>query len=83
MPDVEIEYCHPCGHLEKAIATQRAILTEFGRQLRSVSLLVGEKGVFKIRVDGEEIFDKSHGYDEEKILQDIRDRVAVAEQAAG
>lgn len=77
-PDVQIEYCHPCGHLERAIDTQRAILTEFGRQLNSVSLLVGEKGVFKIRVDGDQIFDKSDGYDEAKILTDIRDRVKAA-----
>lgn len=79
--DVEIEYCHPCGHLERAIDTQRVILNEFGRELRSVVLVVGEKGVFKIRVNGEEIFDKAQGYDEDAILGSIRERLDVARSA--
>lgn len=73
--DVEIEYCHPCGHLEKAIDTQRVILNEFGRKLRAVTLVTGEGGVFKIRVNGEEIFDKSQGYDEAAIIASIRGRL--------
>ena len=73
--DVEIEYCVPCGHLEKAIDTQRAILTEFGQKLRSVALVTGDRGVFKRRVNGEEIFDKSQGYDEAAILASIKERI--------
>lgn len=73
--DVEIEYCHPCGHLERAIGTQRVILNEFGRKLRAVTLLTGEGGVFKIRVNGEEVFDKSQGYDEAAILESITKRL--------
>lgn len=76
--DVEIEYCHPCGHLERAIDAQRAILSEFGRELRTVTLVVGEKGVFKIRVNGEEIFDKAQGYVEGAILASIRARLETA-----
>ena len=73
--DVEVEYCVPCGHLEQAINTQRAILTEFGQKLRSVALVTGDKGVFKIRVNGEEIFDKNMGYDEAEILASITERL--------
>jgi len=73
--DVEIEYCVPCGHLEQAIDTQRAILTEFGQDLHAVALVTGDKGVFKIRVNGEEIFDKKQGYDEAAILAAIKERV--------
>ena len=78
-PDVEIEYCVPCGHLERAIDTQRVILSEFGQKLRSVALVTGDKGVFKIRVDGEQIFDKKSGdaYDEAAILAAIKERVNV------
>jgi selenoprotein W-related protein len=72
---VEVEYCVPCGHLEQAINTQRAILTEFGQELEAVALVTGDKGVFKIRVDGEEIFDKSMGYDEAQILAAIKERI--------
>ena len=73
--DIEVEYCVPCGHLERAIDTQRVILNEFGQQLRSVALVTGDKGVFKIRVNGDEIFDKSMGYDEPKILASIKERI--------
>lgn len=76
LPTVEIEYCVPCGHLEQAINTQRAILTEFGQKLRAVALVTGEKGVFKIRVDGEEIFDKNMGYDEGQIIASIKERLS-------
>ncbi len=72
---VEVEYCVPRGHLEQAINTQRAILTEFGQELEAVALVTGDKGVFKIRVDGEEIFDKSMGYDEAQILAAIKERI--------
>ena len=74
--DVEIEYCVPCGHLEMAIDTQRTILTEFGQDLRAVALVTGDKGVFKIRVNGEEIFDKSMGFDEAAVLAAIKERIA-------
>jgi selenoprotein W-related protein len=76
-PDVEIEYCVPCGHLERAIDTQRVILSEFGQNLRSVALVTGDSGVFKIRVDGEQIFDKKNGdaYDEAAILAAIKERL--------
>jgi selenoprotein W-related protein len=76
--DVEVEYCVPCGHLERAIDTQRVILNEFGQKLRSVALVTGDKGVFKIRVNGEQIFDKKSGdpYDEAAILAAIKSRIA-------
>ena len=76
--DVEVEYCVPCGHLERAIDTQRVILNEFGQMLRSVALVTGDKGVFKIRVNGEQIFDKKAGdaYDEAAILAAIKERIA-------
>jgi len=78
--DVEVEYCVPCGHLERAIDTQRVILSEFGQKLRSVALVTGDKGVFKIRVNGEQIFDKKAGdaYDEPTILAAIKDRLSVS-----
>ena len=76
--DIEVEYCVPCGHLERAIDTQRVILSEFGQKLRSVALVTGDRGVFKIRVNGEQIFDKKSGdtYDEAAILAAIKERIA-------
>lgn len=77
MADVEIEYCVPCGHLDQAIETQRLLLTEFGQNLDGVRLKTGDGGVFKIRVDGEEVFDKSQGYDEDEIKDAIRERIGA------
>ncbi len=72
---VEIEYCVPCGHLDRAIDTERAILEKFGRRLDGVHLKTGEAGVFTIRVNGEQIHDRSQGYDLGRIIADIEERV--------
>lgn len=72
---VEIEYCVPCGHLERAIDTQRAILQRFGRRIDGVRLKTGHGGVFTIRVDNEQIYDKTRGYDMAGILEDINTRL--------
>ncbi len=76
MTSVEIEYCVPCGHLNAAIDTQKALLTEFGQQLDGVRLKTGHGGVFKVRVDGEQIFDKTtDGYDIDAIKESVRHRL--------
>jgi len=71
---VEIEYCVPCGHLNRAIDTQREILEHFGRDIDEVRLKTGHGGVFTIRVDGEEIYEKTMGYDLDEIIADIEQR---------
>ncbi len=76
--NVEIEYCVPCGHLDRAIKTQRELLEEFGRDLESVRLRTGDGGVFKIRVDGEQILDaQQDGYDLQTIRDEVGDRLAA------
>jgi selenoprotein W-related protein len=76
MTDVEIEYCVPCGHLDNAQQLQGAILSEFGQEVDGVRLKTGGGGVFKVRVDGEEVFDKSdEGYDEDAIVERVSERV--------
>jgi selenoprotein W-related protein len=73
--NVEIEYCVPCGHLNRAIDTQRVILEHFGRQVDGVRLKTGHGGVFTIRVDDEQIYDKTKGFDLEGIIADIEARI--------
>jgi selenoprotein W-related protein len=73
--EIEIEYCVPCGHLDRAIDTQRAILERFGRRLGGVRLRTGHGGVFTIRVDGEQIYDVTQGFDLESIIGDIEERI--------
>lgn len=71
---VEIEYCVPCGHLERAIETQRSILEHFGRRIEGVALKTGEGGVFTIRADGEEIYDNSQAFDLDQLFADLESR---------
>jgi selenoprotein W-related protein len=73
--EVEIEYCVPCGHLDRAIDTQRAILERFGGRLGGVKLKTGHGGVFTIRVDGEQIYDMTQGFNVESIIGDIEERI--------
>jgi selenoprotein W-related protein len=72
MPSVEIQYCVPCGHLDRAIDTQRHLLEQYGQGLEGVRLKTGEGGVFTVDVDGERVFDKkSSAYDLETITSAV------------
>jgi selenoprotein W-related protein len=73
---VEIEYCVPCGHLDRAADLQRDLLALFGQRLETVLLRPGDGGVFVVRVDGEQVFDEStDAYDVEAITEAVRERV--------
>jgi selenoprotein W-related protein len=72
MTQVEIEYCVPCGLLERAEDVQHALLAEYGQRLDAVALQTGDDGVFEVRVDGEEVYDKE---DDEFDVDHISDRV--------
>lgn len=66
--EIEIEYCVPCGLLPAAEETAHALLAQHGRNLAALRLVPSHGGVFRVRVDGEEIFDNSHdAYDLELI----------------
>ncbi len=76
--EVEIEYCVPCGHLERAIEVARLLLSDFGGQLVGVGLRTGTGGVFKVRVDGEGIFDAQRdGWDPDRVRDDVARRLAA------
>jgi selenoprotein W-related protein len=77
MADVRIEYCVPCGFLGRAEEVQHALLTSLGEDLDSVALVTGEKGVFRVHVDGDTIYDKDEDgeYDVDGLVATVRDRV--------
>lgn len=76
--NIEIEYCVPCGHLDRAIATQRELLETFGRRLEGVRLRTGEGGVFRVRVDGQQVLDaQEDGYDLGRITSLVDDHLAA------
>ncbi len=78
MTEVEVEYCVPCGMLGRAQDVQEAILSEFGQEVDSVSLVTGDSGVFKVRVDGEQVFDKeTDEFSVDGIVDSVRPRVGA------
>ena len=73
MSDVEIEYCVPCGFLNRAVDLAETLLSTFGADVDSVSLVTGDHGVFKVRVDGAVVFDKAEDeYDVDEITRRVR-----------
>jgi len=78
MTRVEVEYCVPCGMLERAQDVQTAILAEFGQSVESVSLVTGDGGVFEVRADGEVVFDKeSDEFDVDAIVESVGGHVGA------
>ena len=76
MTTVEIEYCVPCGFLERAEDIQHALLTSFGDELDRVSLVTGDHGVLDVRVAGETVFAKDEDeYDVDGIVRAVRSRL--------
>lgn len=81
MSTVEIEYCVACGYLNRALATQRALLEEFGETLEAVALVPGDRGVFEVRVGGDTVWAGDvHGIDPDHdlICDTVRERVSTA-----
>jgi len=79
MTNIEIEYCVPCGMLDRAQDVQHALLSEYGERLDSVALVTGESGVFKVRADGEQVFDKEGDeYDVDAIVESVGERVSAS-----
>jgi selenoprotein W-related protein len=75
--EVEIEYCVPCGHLDRAIELERMLLGELGGQLAAVRLRTGSGGVFKVRVDGEMVLDaQQDGWDPDRVRDEVTSRLA-------
>jgi selenoprotein W-related protein len=73
MAAVEIEYCVPCGFLNRATDVAEALLTTFGEDVDRVSLVTGNQGVFEVRVDDAVVFDKeTDEYDIDEITRRVR-----------
>jgi selenoprotein W-related protein len=73
MTDVEIEYCVPCGFLDRAESIQHAVLQQFGDRVDRVSLVTGDHGVLTVAVDGDLVWDKEEDdYDVDEITRRVR-----------
>ncbi len=78
MARVEVEYCVPCGMLNRAQDVTGAILEQFGEGVDEVALVTGDDGVFVVRVDDEVVFDKTEDdYDVDAIVRAVRPYVGA------
>lgn len=70
---VQIEYCVPCGHLERALDVQKQLLEHFGRRLEGVQLKTGKDGVFRVTLGEDQLYEKSEEFDFGKLAKDIEE----------
>ena len=78
MTRVEVEYCVPCGMLNRAQDVSAAILRQFGEGVDEVALVTGDDGVFVVRADDEVVFDKTEDeYDVDAIVRAVRPHVGA------
>ena len=76
MTAIEIEYCVPCGFLDRAAEIQHALLEQFGDRLDRDALVTGDHGVLTVAVDGDVVWDKAEDdYDVDAITRRVRDAV--------
>lgn len=76
MTTVEIEFCLPCGYLNRAEDIQHVVLESFGETIDEVTLVPGDDGVFTVAVDDERVFDVADDdYDVDQIVRDVRPHV--------
>lgn len=76
MTEVEIEYCVPCGFRERALDVQQAILNAVEDDVESLTLVMGDHGVFTVSVGGETVYDKNEdGFDLDGIVRDVREAI--------
>jgi selenoprotein W-related protein len=59
--DVRIEYCVECLYLDRALEVAKAILTAYHAQIGAVRIVPGTRGVFRVTVDGQVLFQLKEG----------------------
>lgn len=72
---VEIEYCVPCGYLDRAVEAQKTLLTALGQSIGGVTLKPGDKGVFTFRAGDEVIYSKPDEFDITTIVEAVKARL--------
>ena len=78
MTRIEVEYCVPCGMLNRAQDVSRALLEQFGEAIDEVALVTGDDGVFAVRAADETVFDKTEDeYDVDAIVRAVKPYVGA------
>jgi selenoprotein W-related protein len=77
-PAVTLTYCTQCNWMLRTAWMAQELLSTFGQDIGSVTLVPGTGGIFTISVDGEQVWDRKAigGFPDVKQLKQIlRDRV--------
>ena len=77
-PAITLTYCTQCNWLLRTAWMAQELLTTFGQDLGSVTLIPATGGLFQITLDGALIWDRKQmgGFPDVKVLKQIvRDRV--------
>ena len=77
-PKITISYCTQCGWLLRAAWMAQELLSSFAGDLGEVSLVPGTGGIFRIELDGEDIWERKRdgGFPNVKTLkQRVRDKL--------
>lgn len=78
-PRIEIEFCTLCQWMLRAAWMAQELISTFGQDLGEVALQPRAGGVFRIRIDGAVVWDRTvdGGFPDAKTLkQRVRDRIA-------
>jgi selenoprotein W-related protein len=77
-PVISLSYCTQCNWLLRTAWMAQELLSTFGQDIASVSLIPATGGLFQITLDGEVIWDRKEkgGFPDVKVLKKmVRDRV--------
>ena len=77
-PKIAISYCTQCGWLLRAAWMAQELLSTFAGDLGEVALVPGTGGIFRIELDGEDIWERKRdgGFPNVKTLkQRVRDKL--------
>ena len=80
-PAVKIAYCTQCNWLLRSGWMAQELLSTFGQDLGSVTLVPGTGGIFEIRLDGDLLWERKRdgGFPDVKTLkQMVRERIDPA-----
>jgi|AntDeeMinimDraft_4_1070355.scaffolds.fasta_scaffold00181_25 selenoprotein W-related protein len=76
MSTIEIEFCLPCGYLNRAEDVQHVLLQSFGETIDEITLVPGDNGIFTVTIDDTTIFDISEDdYDVDEIARNAREEL--------
>lgn len=81
MTSVTIEYCDPCGFLDRAIEAEQRILESYGTILDDIKLIPGDGGVFQIHVQDTVVFDiDDEEYELTTIMEDVHEQLSTRDR---